>query len=101
MARDDETVERWPGIEGTPRAFDYFAHQIRVPAGVLERRYVRVGRLPGRFSLRVKLFSTELAGNGAWADAVIEVDSDGVASIDDLSGERGPFTGRCADFDIA
>src|SRR6202035_4370520 len=66
-ARDDETIERWPGTKGAPRAFDYFAHQLRVPAGVSVVRYIRVGRR-GRFSLRVKLFSAELAGNGLWVD---------------------------------
>lgn len=99
-ARDDETIERWPGIDGVPRAFDYFAHQIRVPVGVSILRYVKVGRR-GRFALRVKLFSAELAGNGTWTDAVIEVGSDDVASIDDLSDERGSFVGRCAEFDVA
>jgi hypothetical protein len=97
-APDDETIERWPGVEGAPRAFDYFARQVRVPARVSTLQYVRVGRR-GRFSMRVKLFSAELAGNGPWVDAVIEVDEAGVARIDDLQAVQGPFAGRCADFE--
>jgi len=97
-ARDDETIERWPGIDGAPRAFDYFARQMRVPAGVSQLQYIRVERR-GRFSLRVKLFSAELAGNGPWVDAVIEVDSAGAARIADLLDVHGPFAGRCGDFD--
>lgn len=98
--RDDETIERWPGPEGVPRAFDYFARPIRVPAGVSVVRYIRVCR-HGRFSLRVKLFSTELDGDGLWADAVIVVDKDGTARLDDLSGANGPFDGLYTDFDTA
>ena len=96
--RDDETIERWPGAKGAPGAFDYFARQIRVPAGVSMLHYVRVGRR-GRFSLRVKLFSTELAGNGPWVDAFIAVNADGIASIDQQVDEDGPYAGRCGDFD--
>ncbi|MGH2880908.1 MAG: hypothetical protein ACRDK4_15030 [Solirubrobacteraceae bacterium] len=95
--RDDETIERWPRPDGIPRAFDYFALPMRVPAGISIVRYVRIGR-QGRFSLRVKLFSTELDGDGLWADAVIVVDQDGKAHIDDLSEANGPFAGRHADF---
>ena len=97
-APNDETIERWPGIDGAPRAFDYFVRQLRVPAGVSQLQYVRVGRR-GRFSMRVKLFSAELAGNGPWVDAVIDVDSAGVANIDDLEDVQGLFAGRCGDFD--
>jgi hypothetical protein len=96
---DDETIERWPGVNGAPQALDYFARPIRLPAGVSLLHYVRVGRPHGRFSLRVKLFSTELAGNGPWVDAIIDVDPDGTATIDDLSDASGPFSGRCGDFD--
>ena len=100
-ARDDETIERWPGVTGAPQALDYFARPIRLPAGVSMLHYVRVGRPHGRFSLRVKLFSTELAGNGSWIDAIIDVDPDGITSIDDLSDANGPFSGRCGDFENA
>ena len=99
-ARDDETIERWPGPKGAPRAFDYFARQLRVPAGVSIVRYIRVGRR-GRFSLRVKLFSAELAGSGLWVDALIVVDQSGVARIDAIADANGPVAGRYADFDTA
>jgi hypothetical protein len=97
--RDDTTIEQWPGVNGAAQTFDYFARTMRVPAGVSVVRYVRVGR-PGRFSLRVKLFSTELAGNGPWVDAVIQVDSVDYATVNDLANQREPSSGRCSDLDV-
>lgn len=95
----DETIERWPGPKGIPRAFVYFAQPLRIPAGVSIVRYVRVAR-HGRFAIRVKLFSAELDNGGPWVDAMVVVDEAGNARIDDLSHE-GLFSGQDSDFAAA
>jgi hypothetical protein len=95
--RDDETIERWPGARGVPRAFDYFARPLRVPAGVSIVRYIRVAR-EGRFPLRVKLFSVELEGDGLWADAAVVVDERGNARVENPDAENGTFAGRDSEF---
>jgi hypothetical protein len=97
---DDETRERWPGVEGPPRSFDYIARSVDCQIGVSYVRYVRIARR-GRFAVRVKLFHAGLAGGGPWIDAEVVVDDDGTTRLDDLGGglaER-PFEGRCVDFD--
>lgn len=97
---DDETTERWPGVDGLPRAFDYIVRPVNAQIGVSYLLYVRIAR-QGRFPMRVKLFHAELAESGPWVDAAVEVESDGTTTIDDLSDHRsgGPAEGRCMDFD--
>jgi hypothetical protein len=96
----DETHERWPGIAGVPRAFDFFARRANVEAGVATLQYVCVPRA-GRFPLRVKLFHAGLARRGPWVDAWIDVDEQGAVAVIRLSdaGFTGQQDGRCDDFD--
>jgi hypothetical protein len=96
----DETRERWPGVEGPPREFDYFARRVSIQVGVASTQYVRIPHA-GLFPIRVKLFHAGLTGGGPWTDRWIDVDDKGTAVIIDITdeGSRGPFNGRHADFD--
>jgi hypothetical protein len=96
----DETHERWPGVTGVPRAFDFFARRVNAEVGVASLQYVCVPRA-GRFPLRVKLFHAGLAGRGTWVDAWIDLNEQGVAGVVRLSdaGFAGEQEGRCDDFD--
>ena len=96
---DDDTSERWPGVDGLPRTFAYIARFVDVQIGVSVVRYIRITRR-GRFPLRVKLFHSELAAGGPWVDAAIDIDPDGTTTIDPLTAETSskPLEGRCADF---
>jgi len=96
----DDTRERWPGVDGVPLAFDYFARHVSVPVGVSRLHYVCIPRA-GRFPIRVKLFHAALPGDGPWADRWIEVDDQGNTTILDVSEEssRGAYEGRQTDFD--
>ncbi len=96
----DETHERWPGVAGVPRAFDFFARRMSAEAGVATLQYVCVPRV-GRFPIRIKLFHAGLAGRGPWVDAWIDLNEQGAAAVIPLSdaGFTGQQDGRCDDFD--
>jgi hypothetical protein len=96
----DETIERWPGVDGPPRTFDYLVRTVKVPVGVSVLHYVRLRR-HGRWALRVKLFSAELNDGGPWIDVVIKVDQDGVAQINEHSNSsrKASLQGRLSAFD--
>jgi hypothetical protein len=96
----DDTRERWPGVDGVPLAFDYFARHVSVPVGVSRLQYVCMPRA-GRFPIRVKLFHAALDGDGPWADRWIDVDDQGSTTIIDIAedGPAGRYEGRQADFD--
>jgi hypothetical protein len=98
--RSDETIERWPGVDGPPRTFDYLVRTVNVPVGVSVLRYVRLLR-HGSWSLRVKLFSDDLDDGGPWIDVVIEVGRDGVTRINEHSdgSTKGSLKGRLSAFD--
>jgi hypothetical protein len=100
----DETHERWPGVEGIPRAFDYFVRRISVPVGVASLQYVCIPRW-GRFPIRVKLFHAALAGGGPWVDRWIDINDQGTATVVDLPDDGScsgtAYDGRHADFDVA
>jgi hypothetical protein len=98
----DATQEGWPGVEGPPESFYFFARPITVQAGVSFVQYVRIPRA-GRFPIRVKLFHATLDRRGAWTDRWIEVvDPTGKTTVIDIGkGHRdGPYDGRDADFDF-
>ena len=99
--RDDVTTERWPGIGGTPRAFDYLASNVNTPRGVSLVRYVRVRRY-GRFAVRAKLFSADLEGDGPWVDVLLDVSEAGVTKVDDLSTDAppSPTAGRSVELTV-
>lgn len=99
---DDDTRERWPGVDGLPRTFAYIARFVDVQIGLSLVRYVRITRR-GRFPLRVKLFHSELAAGGPWIDAALDIDADGTTTIDYLPTKTSPgaLEGRCADFERA
>ncbi len=96
----DDTRERWPGVDGVPLAFDYFARHVSVPVGVSRLQYVCMPRA-GRFPIRVKLFHAALDGDGPWADRWIEVDDQGGTTILEIAegGASGGYEGRQAEFD--
>jgi hypothetical protein len=97
----DATQEGWPGVEGPPESFYFFARPITVQAGVSFVQYVRIPRA-GRFPIRVKLFHATLDRRGAWTDRWIEVvDPTGKTTVIDIGQGRrdGPYDGRNADFD--
>jgi hypothetical protein len=97
--RLDETTERWPGVDGLPRAFDYLVRTISVPVGVSSVQYVRVARR-GRFAVRVKLFHADLDAGGPWTDAAIVVNVDGRTTVVDLTAEAPSLQakGRLSEF---
>lgn len=95
----DETQERWPGVDGDPRAFDYLVVRANVPVGESCRRYVCATRF-GRFPLRIKLFSAALRASGPWIDAWVDIEKDGRTTITHLPDDaRRPHEGRCEDFE--
>jgi hypothetical protein len=96
----DETRERWPGVQGPPREFDYFAQRVSIQVGVSSMQYVCIPRA-GLFPIRVKLFHAALTGGGPWTARWIDVDDKGTAVVIDITddGSGGPFNGRHTDFD--
>ncbi len=96
----DTTQEGWPGVEGPPESFYFFARRITVQVGVSFVQYVRVPRV-GRFPIRVKLFHATLDRRGPWTDRWIDVDPAGKTTVIyiDEDHQEGPYDGHNADFD--
>jgi hypothetical protein len=96
----DVTRERWPGVQGSPEVFDYFARQIHIEVGVSHILYVRIPR-SGTFPIRAKLFHQALEGGGPWIDNWVAVDDDSASVRDHFEGYAGASRGRLTDFDEA
>jgi hypothetical protein len=96
----DTTQEGWPGVEGPPESFYFFARLITVQVGVSFVQYVRIPRV-GRFPIRVKLFHATLDRRGPWTDRWIDVDPTGKTTVIDIGQDHQeePYEGRDADFD--
>lgn len=95
----DDTRERWPGVEGSPQRFDFFARAVTVQVGVDFVQYVRFPRV-GRFPIRVRLFHAALDRRGPWVDRWIDVDDDGKVTVDVVQHDSPrSYEGRAADFD--
>ncbi len=96
----DTTQEGWPGVEGPPESFYFFARPITVQVGVSFVQYVRIPRV-GRFPIRVKLFHATLDRRGSWTDRWIDVDLTGKTTVIDIGqgSQEGPYEGHNADFD--
>lgn len=95
----DTTKEGWPGVEGSPESFYFFARRITVQVGVSFVQYVRIPRA-GRFPIRVKLFHAALDRRGPWTDRWIDVDPTGKTTVIDIDEDhqQGRYDGHNADF---
>jgi len=96
----DETRERWPGVQGSPEVFDYFARRVELEAGVSLVVYVRIPR-SGTFPIRAKLFHQALKGGGPWIDRWVAIDDDSTRVLDRLDRGAAVSAGRLSDFDEA
>lgn len=96
----DTTQENWPGVQGSPESFHFFARPIAVQVGVSFVQYVRIPRV-GRFPIRVKLFHATLDRRGPWIDRWIDVAPTGKMTVIDIGQDKqeGPYDGRNANFD--